>query len=761
MGNQAESVAAAGLRRDVDRDVVQAWLDALSSGACAEEAFLRAVQKLTRRSAEAGWDSLALIDQYYRRGKLSAELFNSLKARLGSELVGQGTSGEMSVPLPQQESPAIEPPPPPPPPPPSAPPPRPTLAIADQTVVLRAEPAPPPAAANESIPVAAPAFPAEKPTVLVRVREQRESAPVPVEAWSPSPAETSARRRGELPITQPNASARAETRRAARREIAVGDLLRGRYQIKSVLGRGGTGMVFEAADLYRIDMPDSGQRVALKVLHTLTGKPGRITELQREFQLLQSLSHPNIIRAHDYDRDGDLAFFTMEYLRGLSLVGVLSARDQVPLERGHALTIIRDVGTALSHAHSRSVIHGDLNPGNIFVTNDGEVRVLDFGASHPPSSGPVVSPSQSEQVPVATPRYASPQVLDGKRADVRDDLYALACIAYQLIAGKHPFAEQTALIAQEQRLKPSRPSGLSYKEWQALRAALAFDRERRPADVAGWLSAFDWRKAAPRLPVLLALVRVTPQKRSSSVLPAVVIAAAVLLAVGLWINHTSHQESSPPPSAELAAPSSDGDGASVAAPNSTASSEAATGTVQPAAPTASSEHAARAPAADEPPENASAVKPASAAPAPPPVMAGTAPVQSSTQTQSAGGAAAASSDAVLARTRIELAADTIDVPLTDPAARVIVRRKGSLRGATTFTWWTESGTAKPGTDFMAVAPHQEVIEDGKSSVNLFIPVVGDSTRQQPKSFYVVINDPGDGATLGARTLTMVTIPPSE
>ena len=115
----------------------------------------------------------------------------------------------------------------------------------------------------------------------------------------------------------------------------------------------------------------------------------------------------------------------------------------------------------------------------------------------------------------------------------------------------------------------------------------------------------------------------------------------------------------------------------------------------------------------------------------------------------------------LPRSRVELAADTIDVPLTDPAARIIVRRRGSLQGEATFTWWTESGTAKPGQDFIAVTPHQEVIEEGKSSVSLFIPVVGDATRQQPKSFYVVINDPGPGVTLGARTLTMVTIPPSQ
>ena len=99
--------------------------------------------------------------------------------------------------------------------------------------------------------------------------------------------------------------------------------------------------------------------------------------------------------------------------------------------------------------------------------------------------------------------------------------------------------------------------------------------------------------------------------------------------------------------------------------------------------------------------------------------------------------------------------------LTDPAAHILVKRTGNLRADTGFTWWTESGTAKPGQDFMSVKAHEERFEDGKAVANLFVPVVTDPTRKQPKSFYVVINDPSDGASLGKRTLTMVTIPPSE
>ena len=111
--------------------------------------------------------------------------------------------------------------------------------------------------------------------------------------------------------------------------------------------------------------------------------------------------------------------------------------------------------------------------------------------------------------------------------------------------------------------------------------------------------------------------------------------------------------------------------------------------------------------------------------------------------------------------RIELSADSVEVPLTDPAAHVLVKRTGNLHADAGFTWWTESGTAKSGQDFMSVKPHEEHFEQGKSVINLFVPVVSDSTRKQSKSFYIVINDPSDGASLGKRTLTMVTIPPSE
>jgi hypothetical protein len=91
-------------------------------------------------------------------------------------------------------------------------------------------------------------------------------------------------------------------------------------------------------------------------------------------------------------------------------------------------------------------------------------------------------------------------------------------------------------------------------------------------------------------------------------------------------------------------------------------------------------------------------------------------------------------------------------------AHIVIRRKGSLRGDVSFNWWTESGTAKPGRDFVTVKTHVEHLGNGQSEANLMIPIEQNPVPGAPRSFYVVIDEPSDNATLGPRTLTMITIP---
>ena len=168
----------------------------------------------------------------------------------------------------------------------------------------------------------------------------------------------------------------------------------------------------------------------------------------------------------------------MELLDGARLSEVLEPGGAWP--QPHALAVIRDIGAAVAHAHSRGIVHGDLKPQNVFITHDGQVRVLDFGgtvAAEPwignPTAMPELSAVQARMQAhrleepyalgpflAATPAYASCEQLEGQPADPRDDLYALACIAYQLLAGRHPFDGRSSLQARALRLRPTRPRAL-------------------------------------------------------------------------------------------------------------------------------------------------------------------------------------------------------------------------------------------------------------------------------------------------------------
>jgi serine/threonine protein kinase len=666
------------------------WLDAVSSGICTPAVFYRAMHDQHQGNPDESWEVLSLLDQYYRRGKIKADLFQTLKAHLESEaLGGRGTAPARSP------KPAATPP-----------------------TITRATPAPP-----ATPPPVAPSAVATMPFAAVPAAPEHDETP------------------------QKAASPRARVVR----ELSTGTLLRGRYRLGPVVGQGGTGTVFEATDEYRFDLPTTTQRVAIKVLRpAISQREDLLYEVQRGFQHLQLLSHPNIVRVHEFDRDGDVAFFSMEFLSGAPLSRVLSSRNAAGLPRPYALTVMRDVGAALAHAHSIGLVHGDLTPRNVFITNNGELRVLDFAASHKLLREKWAADIElAQRAPVAAPGYASCQLLEGHNPDTRDDIFALACISYMLLSGSHPFPNRTAVEAYAQHFKPRRPPQLTGHQWKVLREGLRWERDRRPADVEDWLKRFGLLGAAPRLPSSTVLASTPPPRRHTALVASAVAATLVLLAAGAYwaVTHTDILSRLEPDTASTAPP-----------PETLTSQEPPAVREEPIpAPTlaAPSKPAPQPRAALAPPAPAIAVSPsvkpfsaATPAPAvrPPPAAA---PAND-----------AAARSAAAGPVRVEMAADTVDVASGDTTALVTVRRKGNLHGAASFSWWTESGTAKPGTDFAPVTPRVGEIADGSASVSLSVPLSG-APRSQPKSFYVVIdhNDSG-GAQLGAKTLTMVTLPAS-
>ncbi len=306
---------------------------------------------------------------------------------------------------------------------------------------------------------------------------------------------------GYLDVSAPRLRARQIS--AVRSEIGsaspvpeVGRVLRNRYVLESLLGSGGMGTVFKAMDRYRSDLPAGNRHVAIKFLNDETGnRPRILSNLRREFYCAQALSHRSIVKVHELDRDNDFEFFTMEYIEGEPLSTALEQSRPFAISGSFAWEIILEIGEGLAHAHARNVVHGDLKPQNIMITNSGEIRILDFGASH------VSAPRERSNANGArtinlTPAYASCELLEGREADPRDDLYALACVAYELLAGVHPFESRRSTEARDLGLTPKCPPGLSRRQWQILAMGLSWCREGRSISVRDWVAKLNPRRAA-------------------------------------------------------------------------------------------------------------------------------------------------------------------------------------------------------------------------------------------------------------------------
>lgn len=208
--------------------------------------------------------------------------------------------------------------------------------------------------------------------------------------------------------------------------------------------------------------------------------------MQRECSRTQKLAYPNIATAYDFDRTGGMAYLTMELLEGQPLNDYIS--EHLP-ETGFlfddAWPIIDSLGQALSFAHHRNIVHSDFKPANAFMTKDREVKVLDFGIARAfKRTGDDQSTVFDAGKPGAlTPQYASSEMMQGNPPDPRDDIYALAVVAYVLLSGKHPFNRRAANVAQALKLTAEPLKPLTKLRNRALQRGLEFEREARTPTV--------------------------------------------------------------------------------------------------------------------------------------------------------------------------------------------------------------------------------------------------------------------------------------
>jgi serine/threonine protein kinase len=255
------------------------------------------------------------------------------------------------------------------------------------------------------------------------------------------------------------------------------------------------GAVYKARDLRRQEYRDRNPYVAVKVLNVdLKAHADAAVALQREAKKSQKLAHPNILTVYDFDRDGDIVYMTMELLEGEPLQETIKRAGEQGLAVNEALPLVDGMGQALAFAHKQGIVHSDFKPGNVFVGKDSAVKVLDFGIARAINTDNVKDVTQLGFSVALTPAYASCEMLEGLEPDPRDDIFALACITYELLSGRHPFKRIPAVQAHAAGLKPARIKGLDNSQWKGLMHGLAFSRDHRTPSVEQFLSELHSQK---------------------------------------------------------------------------------------------------------------------------------------------------------------------------------------------------------------------------------------------------------------------------
>lgn len=542
-----------------------------------------------------------------------------------------------------------------------------------------------------------------------------------------------------------------------------GETLAERYLLGEITGRGGMGVVYRATDLRREEAGARETGVAVKVLRPeLQGKSIAETRLMAEAMRGQALRHRNLVRVFDVGRDGGRVFVAMELLEGESLRNRIIRGGPEGMDRREARRILAGLLEAVAYLHEQGFVHGDLKPGNVFLTRDGEPKLLDFGLTrrsdreNEPLLEAVIS------TPGRTPAYSSPERLAGQPPDKRDDVFALGCIACELLSGKHPYRKKPADQARRDKLRPVPVRGLSPRQSRTLFRALDFNARRRPRDAGRLLTGFGFRQ--PR----------GGRASASGFLPGVLagLAAGVLLALvlihpggplGRMLGRGEPGQPQAPsaaPPREVADVDLEGapdvprdDSPAPASARADGAGETPEGREAPGA-------AARAaggvfspePAAEPEPE--AAVQAEAGAP-PAPEAAGGASEPEVTSTAPPEPEAAAS--APVGPGRIGFSAPAYSVGEDQAAGKMQLVRTGGTAGRVSVRWRTVSLSAVEGADFIGSGWQRVVFAPGQQQVRIFVPLVNDGVPETAETFFLEVAEPEGGARLAETTRVPVEI----
>ena len=270
--------------------------------------------------------------------------------------------------------------------------------------------------------------------------------------------------------------------------LAVGQTFANRYEVKSMLGMGGMGVVYRAMD------KELGEPVAIKTLKAdaMASDPSLLARFKDEIRLARKITHRNVVRTYDLGEIEGMYYITMEFVEGQSLKHLIQSRGSLPV--AVALTVGKQLCRALEVAHEQGVIHRDIKPQNLIIEPSGTLKVMDFGIARLATRSEGVTQAG---MAIGTPEYMAPEQLLGENVDFRADLYAAACVLFECLTGRPPFVADNpiTLVAKQLEETPPAPSSVNPDVPDDLSAlilrTLSKDANARPQSATALHDALD------------------------------------------------------------------------------------------------------------------------------------------------------------------------------------------------------------------------------------------------------------------------------
>jgi serine/threonine protein kinase len=547
-----------------------------------------------------------------------------------------------------------------------------------------------------------------------------------------------------IPLADPAARVTDTTLTNVRRQpagLAPGSILSDRYLVEALIGVGGVSMVYRARDMQSSDGAAPNRQVAVKIPRAEMHDAERARmRLSHEYQHARDLIHPNIVRVLDLETATEPGYMTMELIEGKLLSALLHDMGK-PLPAALAQRILDACARALSHAHAHSIVHGDFKPGNVLITRDQRVKVFDFGAAAAPRTS-------ESRIAAGTPAYASPEVLSGSAPEPRDDVFSFACVAYELLTGRHPFDRRSSLQAREEGCLPPRAWSLTAPQWLMLLSALSWTREQRPPDIetlGKTLLASRHNEPPAHEPARVVEHRPVHSELADELMPPqrswgfFVFVACALVVTFIATQRKNERDELPlaTSAAPLSAP------AALVAPAAGLMAAPVAAESRSSAPLSGSESAP--PSTRDAVGSTQAPSRAASETATPRV---TTPTASSRERSTSGAAGRGG----------EISFDPDDIVTSEGsvAAVFLIKRSQPLSSRARVQWRASSGSADAGIDFASSAAGSVEFAVGQAQRAIYVPLRNDLLTEEDETFAVELHSPA-GAKLGKASKVTATI----